>query len=155
MTLLQALGLAVPEKKVWSISFLINTFTALEGSVLILFMYFHYESMADNDVHEAWSKWTRVAQLPEFISRSTIHCYTQTMNILGHAVSEKGICLCFPILSLWELMTAGGAIFDPRGKIRKIYVNLHILMTHTKYKSFGSCDFREEDLFHVFPIVSL
>ena len=35
--------------------------------------------------------------------------------------------------------------FDPRGMIHRIYVKLHISMLHTKYRSFGSCGFREED----------
>ena len=45
----------------------------------------------------------------------------------------------------------GGAIFNPRGIIVRIYVKLCITMLHTKYRSFGSCGFREED----FPIIGL
>ena len=37
-----------------------------------------------------------------------------------------------------------GAIFDPRGMVCRIYVKLHITL-HTKYRSFGSSGFREED----------
>ena len=51
--------------------------------------------------------------------------------------------------------TWGGAIFGPRGMIHRIYVKLHITMLHTKYRSFGSCGFGEEDFCHVFPIISL
>ena len=40
-----------------------------------------------------------------------------------------------------------GIIFDPRGMIGRIYVEHHITLLHTTYKSFGSCGFREEDLF--------
>ena len=59
----------------------------------------------------------------------------------------------FPIVSLWELLTPqGGAISDPRGMLGRIYVQLHITMLHTKYRSFGCCGFREEDLFMYFPL---
>ena len=37
----------------------------------------------------------------------------------------------------------GGAIFDPRGMLRRIYVKLHTTMLHTKYRRFGSCGFGE------------
>ena len=49
----------------------------------------------------------------------------------------------------------GGAISDPRGMLGRIYVNLHITMLHTKYRSFGCCGFREEDfscIFHCKPM---
>ena len=49
----------------------------------------------------------------------------------------------------------GGAISDPRGILGRIYVKLHKTLLHTKYRSFGCCGFREEDFFHVFPIISL
>ena len=39
----------------------------------------------------------------------------------------------------------GPSIFDPRGMICRKYVRFHIAMLLTKYKSFGSCGFREED----------
>ena len=69
------------------------------------------------------------------------------MKALGHVVSEKKIFFhVFPIVSLWELLTPWGvAIFDHRGMIRSIYVKLLITMLHTKYRSLGSCSFREED----------
>ena len=35
----------------------------------------------------------------------------------------------------------GGAIFDPRGMIGRIYVELHMTLLHTKYISFRSCGF--------------
>ena len=38
----------------------------------------------------------------------------------------------------------GGAIFDCRGIICRIYVKLHITMLHTKYRRFGFCGFGEE-----------
>ena len=39
----------------------------------------------------------------------------------------------------------GGAIFDPRGMIGRIYKEDHYTLLHTKYESFGSCGFGEED----------
>ena len=37
----------------------------------------------------------------------------------------------------------GGAIFDPRGMIGRIYIENHYTLLHTKYESFGSCGFGE------------
>ena len=73
------------------------------------------------------------------------------MKALGHMVSEK--IYVFPIVSLRELLTPrGGAISDPRGILSRIYVKLRIPMLHTKYRSFGCCGFRKEDLFMYFPL---
>ena len=81
----------------------------------IFFMHFHYKSMVDNDMPEAWPVWTPGAPLPGFIKRNTIHSSTQNMKALGHVVSEKKIFYVFPIVSLWELLTPwGGAILTPR-----------------------------------------
>ena len=44
----------------------------------------------------------------------------------------------------------GGAIFDPRGMICRIYVKLHITMLHTKYRSFGFCVSEKK----IFPCIS-
>ena len=49
----------------------------------------------------------------------------------------------------------GGAIFDPRGMVGRIYKEDHYTSLHTKYESSGPCGFGEEDFFYVFPIVSL
>ena len=45
----------------------------------------------------------------------------------------------------------GGAIFDPRGMIGRIYIEDHLTLLHTKYESFGPCGFGEEDFFMYFP----
>ena len=67
------------------------------------------------------------------------------MKALGLVVSEKKTFFyVFPIVSLW-------AIFDPRGMICRIYTEDHYTLLHTKYESFGSCGFGEEDFFYVFP----
>ena len=74
------------------------------------------------------------------------------MKALGLVVSEKKIFLCF---SHCKFMGAnnplGGAIFDPRGMIDRIDKEDHYTLLHTKYESFGSCGFGEEDLFMFFP----
>ena len=44
----------------------------------------------------------------------------------------------------------GGAIFDPRGMIGRIYIENHYSLLHTKYESFGPCGFGEEDFFLCF-----
>ena len=46
----------------------------------------------------------------------------------------------------------GGAIFDPRGMIGRIYIEDHYILLHTKYESFGPCGFRGEDLFMFFQM---
>ena len=75
------------------------------------------------------------------------------MKALGLVVSEKKTFYVFPIVSLKELMTPpGGAIFDPRGMIGRIYKEDHYALLHTKYESFGTCGFGEEDFFYVFPM---
>ena len=48
----------------------------------------------------------------------------------------------------------GGAIFDPRGTVGRIYKEDHYTLLHTKYESFGPCGFGEEDFF-VFPMTPL
>ena len=74
------------------------------------------------------------------------------MKALGLLVSEKKIFYVFPIVSLWQLMTRGaGPFFDPRGMIGRIYIEDHYTLLHTKYESFGSCGFGEEEFFMFFP----
>ena len=46
----------------------------------------------------------------------------------------------------------GGAIFDPRGMIARIYIEDHYTLLHTKYESFGPCGFGEDDFFMFFPL---
>ena len=56
-----------------------------------------------------------------------------------------------PRFSLGKSMGAndpwGGAIFDPRGMIGRIYIENHYTLLHTKYESFGPCGFGKEDFF--------
>ena len=45
----------------------------------------------------------------------------------------------------------GGAIFDSRGTVGRIYKEDHYTLLHTKYKSSGPCGFGEEDFSHDAP----
>ena len=52
--------------------------------------------MVDNDMPGAWLVCTPGALLAGFIKWSTIHCSTQNMKALAHAISEKKIfCMFF------------------------------------------------------------
>ena len=113
-------------------------------------MFFHYQSMLDNDTPGAWPVWTPGAPLAAFIKESIIHWSTQHMKALGHMVLETIFFYVFPIVCLRK--PPGGAISDTRSMLGRIYVKLHITMLHTKYKSFGCCGFREEDFFMYFPL---
>ena len=78
-------------------------------------------------------------------------------------VSEKNIFLCFyhdspragpvwtPGAQLAGTLGAnnprGGAIFDPRGMVGRIYKEDHYMLLHTKYESSGPCGLGEEDLY--------
>ena len=95
--------------------------------------------------------WTPGARLAGFIKRTTIHCYTQNMKALGLVVSEKNIFLCFPIVSLWKIMTPGaGPFLTPRGMVGRIYKEDHCILLHTKFESSEPCGFGERDFFLCF-----
>ena len=47
----------------------------------------------------------------------------------------------------------GGARMDPRNTVGRIYKKDHYTLLHTKYESFGSCGFGEEDFFYVLPMM--
>ena len=60
--------------------------------------------------------------------------------------------LCFShCKSMEDNDLRGGAIFDPRGMVGRIYKEDHYILLHTKYESSGPCGFREEDFFMFFP----
>ena len=46
----------------------------------------------------------------------------------------------------------GGAIFDPRGMVGRIYTEDHYTLLHTKYESSRPCGFGDEDFFYGFPM---
>ena len=67
-------------------------------------------------------------------------------------VSEKKIFLCFShCKSMGANDPRGGAIFDPRGMIGRIYKEDLYTLLHTTYESSGPCGFGEEDFFMFFP----
>ena len=68
-------------------------------------------SCFSHDAPGACPVWTPGAWLVGFIKWTTIHCYTQNKTALGLVVSQKKIFLCFPIVSLCELMTPGAGPF--------------------------------------------
>ena len=73
------------------------------------------------------------------------------MKALGLVVSEKKIVLCFShCKSMGATDPRGGAIFDPRGMIGRIYIEDHYTLLYTKYEGFGPCGFGEEDFFMFF-----
>ena len=62
------------------------------------------------------------------------------MKALGLVVSEKKIFLCFShCKSMEDNDPQGGAIFDPRGMVGRIYKEDHYILLHTKYESSGPC----------------
>ena len=74
------------------------------------------------------------------------------MKALGLVVLEKKIFLCFShCKSMGANDPRGGAIFDPRGMIGRIYIEDHKALLQTKYESFGPCGLGEEDFFMFFP----
>ena len=75
------------------------------------------------------------------------------MKALGLVVSEKKIFfLCFShCMSMGANDCRGGAIFDPRGMVGRIYKEDHYTLLNTKYESSGPCGSGEEDFFMFFP----
>ena len=72
------------------------------------------------------------------------------MKALGLVVSEKKI-LCFShCKSMEDNDPRGGAIFDPKSMVGRIYKEDHYILLHTKYESSGPCGFGE-DFFMFFP----
>ena len=70
--------------------------------------------LADSDAHGARPVCGSGAWLIGFITRITIHCYTQIINGLGLS-EKKFLFYVFLILSLWELMTPGMGHLSPQG----------------------------------------
>ena len=74
------------------------------------------------------------------------------MKALGLVVLEKKISLCFShCKSMGANDPWGGAIFDSRGMIGRIYKKDHYTLLHTKYEGSGPCGFGE-DFFMFCPI---
>ena len=104
-----------------------------------------------HDAPRASPVWTPGAWLAGFVTRTTIHCYTQNMKALGLVVSEKKIFLCFPhCMSMGANdPTLGGAIFDSRGMFGRIYKKDYYILLNIKYKKLWALWFRRRRLFYV------
>ena len=73
------------------------------------------------------------------------------MKALVLVVSEKKIFLCFShCKSMADNDPRGGAIFDPRGIIGKIYVEDHYILLHTNMKALGLVVSEKKIFFYVF-----
>ena len=74
------------------------------------------------------------------------------MKALGLVVSEKIFFLCFSdCMSMGANDPQGGAIFDPRGMVGRIYKEDHHTLLHIKYESSGPCSSGEEGFFMFIP----
>ena len=102
--------------------------------------------MFSHDTPRAGPVYIPGARLAGFIKRNTIYCYRQNMKALGLVVLEKKIF--FYVL---PMTPRGGARMDPWGTVGRIYKEDHYTLLLTKYESFGSCGFGEEDFFMFFP----
>ena len=69
------------------------------------------------------------------------------MKALGLVVSEKIFVRFSHCKSMGANDPRGGAIFDPRGMIGRIYIEDNYTLLHTKYEGSGPCGFGEEDFF--------
>ena len=114
-----------------------------------------------------WVQWPLLA---EFIKGITIHCnlvlsklsFLNNESTSQHTkykssrpYSFRHFLYIFPIVNLYKgVPSRGGAIFDPRGMIGRICVELYLTSLH-QYTSFGSSAFREEFFFQAFPMMSL
>ena len=74
----------------------------------------------------------------------TIHSYTQKRKALCLVVSENIFLCFFPLCkSMGANDPRGGASFDPRGMVGRIYKEDHYTLLHTKYESSAPCGFGE------------
>ena len=97
--------------------------------------------MPDNDAPGAGPVWTPGTQLVGFIEDHYKLLHTKYGISEPCGFGEEDF-LCFSHRkSMGANHPWGGAIFDPRGIICRIYVKLHITMQHTKCGSLGSCGF--------------
>ena len=64
---------------------------------------------------------------------------------------EEDFFMFFHCKSMGANDPRGGAIFDSRSMIGRIYKKDHYTLLHTKYEGSGTCDFGEDDFFYVLP----
>ena len=79
--------------------------------------------------------------------------YTKYLSSGPCGFGEEDFFLCFShCMSMGDTCNdpRGGAIFDPRGRVARIYKEDHYTLLQTKYESSGLCGFGE-DFFMFFP----
>ena len=82
-------------------------------------------------------------------NNTLLHIKYESSGPCGFGVEN---CFCFShCKSMGDNDPRGGAIFDPRGMLGRIYKEGHYTLLQTKYESCGSCDFGE-DCFIFFPM---
>ena len=76
---------------------------------------------------------------------------------MGHMVSDKKIFSCFSLYKSEYVkhVTPGAVPFWPQGYNLIKLGKVHLVMLHTKYQGSRTYGFRQEDLFNVFPYISL
>ena len=108
--------------------------------------------MVNNDMPRAWPVWTSGAMGSIYKGEYYTLVHTTYESPVSCGFGEEDF-LCFSnCKSKGAIDPRGWAISDPRSILGSIYVKLHITMLHTKYRSFGCCGFREEDIFMYFPL---
>ena len=89
--------------------------------------------------------WTQGAGLAGFIKRTFIQSYTQKEKLWALWFWRR-FFLCFSHCdSMGAYDPWGGAIFDPRGMVGRVYEVDNYTLLHTQSESTGPCDFGEED----------
>ena len=104
--------------------------------------------MVDNDMPGAWPVWTLAVPLAALGEYYTL-VHTTYESSGPYGFGEEDFFKVFP------MTPRGWARMGTRGTVGRIYSRIykedHYTLLHTKYESFGSCGFREEDFFKFFP----
>ena len=75
------------------------------------------------------------------------------MKALGLVVSEKKIFLCFPIVSLWELITPGAGSFLTPGPWLAGFIKRTTIHCYTQnMKALGLVVSEKKIFFYIFPM---
>ena len=88
---------------------------------------------------------TRVP-IRSMLGTTKILLHTKYKSSGPHGLREEETFFLFSYcMTLGDDDPRGVANLDPRGMIGRIYVEYHLTLLHTKYKSFRPCGLREED----------